>query len=198
MKHPNKTQDTRTALIEAGIEQLSNNGYHGTGIKQILDAVNVPKGSFYNYFPSKEAFVADLLTHYIQKHLEAQDAFTAQSQLSPLNTLRQLLQSGIERYEEMGCQQGCLIGNLAAEVGSNKGLCQTAMKTAALSWEKRITLLLEQAQQQGEVRQDIPAAALAGLVWSCWEGALLRMKLEGSVAPLQDVIDHFLDRLLTT
>ncbi|MCX4028709.1 TetR family transcriptional regulator C-terminal domain-containing protein [Endozoicomonas sp. SM1973] len=196
MKNSAKAQDTRSALIEAGIEQLSNYGYHGTGIKQILDAVNVPKGSFYNYFPSKEAFVADLLTHYIQSHLDEQDAFTANSRASPLNTLRQLFQKGIERYEAQGCQQGCLIGCLAAEIGSTKGLCQNAMKAAAHAWEERITTLIEQAQQQGEVRQDLPAAALARLVWSCWEGALLRMKLEGKVDPLQDVIDHFIDRLL--
>ena len=59
MNRPRRSVQTREALIEAGIEHLSVHGYHGTGIKQILDEVNVPKGSFYNFFASKEAFVAD-------------------------------------------------------------------------------------------------------------------------------------------
>ncbi|OUS39938.1 TetR family transcriptional regulator, partial [Oleispira antarctica] len=55
MNRPRRSEQTREALIEAGIEQLSRHGYHGTGIKQILDEVSVPKGSFYNFFASKEA-----------------------------------------------------------------------------------------------------------------------------------------------
>ena len=53
MARPRRSEQTREVLIEEGIRQLAAHGYHGTGIKQILDAVCVPKGSFYNYFDSK-------------------------------------------------------------------------------------------------------------------------------------------------
>ena len=69
MSRPRRSEHTREALIDAGIEQLSVHGYHGTGIKQILDDVKVPKGSFYNFFASKEAFVAEVIGHYSQKLL---------------------------------------------------------------------------------------------------------------------------------
>ena len=35
-----------------------SHGYHGTGLSEVLASVHVPKGSFYNYFESKDAFVA--------------------------------------------------------------------------------------------------------------------------------------------
>ena len=44
---------------------LMGQGYHGTGLQEILDAVNIPKGSFYNYFWSKENFGAEAIQHYI-------------------------------------------------------------------------------------------------------------------------------------
>ena len=75
MSRPRRSEHTREALIQAGIEHLSRFGYHGTGIKQILDDVNVPKGSFYNFFASKETFVAELIQAYSQDLLLQLDDF---------------------------------------------------------------------------------------------------------------------------
>ena len=75
MSRPRRSEHIREALIQAGIEQLSLHGYHGTGIKQILDEVNVPKGSFYNFFASKEAFVAELICHYSHELLSQIEQF---------------------------------------------------------------------------------------------------------------------------
>jgi TetR/AcrR family transcriptional regulator, transcriptional repressor for nem operon len=40
-------------------------GFNGTGVKEITDRAGVPKGSFYAYFPGKEEFAAEALTHYL-------------------------------------------------------------------------------------------------------------------------------------
>ena len=52
MVKANKSSATKEALLQEGMQQLALNGYHGTGIKKVLDVVNVPKGSFYHYFDS--------------------------------------------------------------------------------------------------------------------------------------------------
>jgi len=39
-------------------------GYHGTGLQELVTKVGVPKGSFYNYFPSKEDFSAEVVRLY--------------------------------------------------------------------------------------------------------------------------------------
>ena len=46
-----KSKNTREELIRQGVRLLREHGYHGTGIQKIVNAVNVPKGSFYNFFP---------------------------------------------------------------------------------------------------------------------------------------------------
>ena len=63
-KHPHHHVDTRAALIRSGTEVLTEQGFANAGIDGILKRVSVPKGSFYYYFSSKEAFGYAVLEHY--------------------------------------------------------------------------------------------------------------------------------------
>src|SRR5258706_44783 len=56
--------NTRDHLIDIGLQQIHSTGYTATGVKEILDLAGVPKGSFYHYFSSKEAFTEQVLTRY--------------------------------------------------------------------------------------------------------------------------------------
>lgn len=190
------SEQTRASLIQVGIDQFSVVGYHGTGIKQILDVMQVPKGSFYNYFPSKEAYVAEVVKEFGRKMLEDWDESIKKSQLGTLDTLREILDRSIQHYDSLDCERGCLIGSLAAEIGSQSELCKMALEQAADRWEQRLAELLAQGQRAGEIRKDLPAEKLARLFWSCWEGALMRMKLEGQTDPAREIADILLDSIL--
>ena len=52
---PSAKATTKAALVDAGTQLMLEQGYHHTGIQDVLQAAGVPKGSFYYYFPSKEA-----------------------------------------------------------------------------------------------------------------------------------------------
>src|SRR4051812_46614766 len=110
MARPRRSEDTRLALIEEGQRQLAVNGYHGTGIKQILDSVEVPKGSFYNYFDSKEAYVAAIIEDYTDHHVELLNRFLEQSTSSGLGKLRAVHDHLFEQFELADCRHGCLVG----------------------------------------------------------------------------------------
>src|ERR1700722_6945091 len=56
---PKPKPDTYDNLVQAGLRLLHAEGYAATGIQSIVESVNVPKGSFYNHFASKEAFGAE-------------------------------------------------------------------------------------------------------------------------------------------
>lgn len=198
MSRPRRSEHTREALIEAGIAQLSQHGYHGTGIKQILDEVKVPKGSFYNYFASKEAFVAELIREYAANVLRELDSFQQASQhtMSPLDQIRAVYTYMLTKYESLECRQSCLIGTIAAEIGGSSELCQQAMQDAVKTWSQRIGALIVAAQQRGQLRSDIPADKVSGLIWSVWEGSLIRMKLDGNSQSARDTINLLLDVLL--
>ena len=55
MPRPRRNNNLRDQLLVEGYNAFLHNGYHGTGLKEVLDRLRIPKGSFYNYFESKEA-----------------------------------------------------------------------------------------------------------------------------------------------
>src|ERR1700754_4713495 len=56
--------EARRRLLDAGLELVHARGFAASGVKDITDAAGVPKGSFYAYFSSKEAFAAAILAHH--------------------------------------------------------------------------------------------------------------------------------------
>ena len=169
-------------------------GYHGTGIKQILDAVNVPKGSFYNFFNSKEAFVAELIKEYSQIVLIELNTYLQNqgAKLSPVEQLRDIYKFGVQKFANNQCQKSCLIAALAADIGAESTLCQQALKKAMSEWQTAFSSLFQRAQQLGELRTDVSASQLSSVYWSTWEGTLLKMKVSGDAKAATDTMEMML------
>lgn len=195
MSRPRRSESTREALLEAGIELLSEQGYHGTGLKQILDTVKVPKGSFYNYFPSKEQFTAEIIERYSEDLLNQFDAYLSSTSDDPKTRLHKVYNLMMASFEQQGCQKGCLLGNLAAEIAGKSAECQHAMQRTLQSWRRRCVGIFEAGQDAGQFRKDLPASELADLFWSTWEGGILRMKIDGNTRTLRQNLELLLDTL---
>ena len=63
-----KGEESRQRLIECAAKLFWKNGYSATGISEILRQTDLPKGSFYFYFKSKDD-LATAVTEYYQKIL---------------------------------------------------------------------------------------------------------------------------------
>lgn len=196
MTQSGKNSPTKDALLQEGLQQLAQNGYHGTGIKKILDAVNVPKGSFYNYFASKEAYVAEIIGQYNQQSLALFDQLMAESGAPALKKLEALYIHMLQKYAATQFQQGCLIGSLAAEIGHRYELCQIAMQLSVKNWQARLIRLIIQAQQEGSIRTDLEPAVLAEVLWSIWEGVLLKAQMDGNAEVAERVLGVLFEQLL--
>lgn len=192
-----KSELTKKALLQEGMQQLAENGYHGTGIKKVLDVVNVPKGSFYNYFSSKEAYVSAIIEEYNRQALSMFDDFVSQSTLPAIERLKTIYQFMLDKISADQCQRGCLIGSIAAEIGNSYELCQSAMQLGAEDWLTRITILIDEAQKQGSVRNDLVARDIAEVLWSAWEGSLIKMKMDGNIESPEKIIGLMLNHILT-
>ncbi len=191
-----KSSATKEALLQEGMQQLAQNGYHGTGIKKVLDAVNVPKGSFYHYFDSKEAYVAHIIGEYNQKSTQFFDSIMAQPDTPAIDKLETIYQHLLKQYASADCQKGCLIGSLAAEIGHSFELCQQAMQQSVDNLQTRMSRLLTQAQQEGSIRSDLQPKEVAELLWSTWEGVLIKMQMDGNVESAERVLNVLFKQLL--
>jgi len=198
MNRPRRSEQTRVALIEAGIEQLSIHGYHGTGIKQILDEVSVPKGSFYNFFASKEAFVAEVIGHYSQDLLgQLKQFMTGEGKdLTPIEQLRTIYLYSLKQYASHGFKKSCLVGSIATEISAESEVCRLELETAMRQWLRFFSNIFENAQKQNLVRDDMSASDIAAVYWATWEGALIKMKMSADTQPVKKIMELMIGTLL--
>lgn len=182
---------TRSRLLDAGVASFLEHGYHGTGLKEVLDSVNVPKGSFYNYFSSKEDFAAAAIEYYAEC-LDQKMAGALTGAPDPLTGLRRFFRGLMAEFEQAGYVGGCLVANLGGELEGSE-ICRSALAGAYQGWHAGVAEALQQAQAQGLVRADIEAQELADMLINSWEGAVIRMKVERSLAPLHQCLRRLLD-----
>jgi len=57
-----EAKDTRQELLDAALELFAQNGFHGTGLRDIARAVGIRESAVYHHFPSKESLLEALLT----------------------------------------------------------------------------------------------------------------------------------------
>lgn len=198
MSRLKRSEQTREALIEAGIAQLSEHGYHGTGIKQILDEVSVPKGSFYNFFDSKEAFVAEVIGHYSGNLLSQLNDFIEGEgkSLSPVEQLRSIYRYSLKQYESHEFKKSCLVGSIATEISAESEMCRIELERAMKKWLKFFSVIFTEAQTQQLVRDDISPADMAAVYWAAWEGALIKMKMSADTKPVKKIMELMIETLL--
>lgn len=178
------TNLTRERLLEKGVALLMEQGYHGTGLQELVQSAGVPKGSFYNYFPSKEAFSAEVVKRYIEPFIEQLGVHLARKGQSGADALWSYFGELIEEVERRQFKGGCLLGNLIGEIGDTSDLCQASLREAVHRYRDRLREGIARAQQEGHFRTDLKAEHMADLLVNAWQGALLRMKIERSVRPL--------------
>lgn len=191
MSKPDKP-NKREQLLDQGVSLLLAQGYHGTGLKEILDAVKIPKGSFYQYFESKEAFGAEVVTHYIEPYIQQLTDHLNNPELDALSALQAYFAQLIQDLAQGDFKGGCLLGNLMGEIGDTSELCRFSLKQAIKRYRDLLILGLTRAQAEGSIRTDKSAERMADLLLNTWQGALLRMKIEQSVMPIQTCCEELL------
>lgn len=179
-------EQTKQNLLEVGLSLFEQKGFNATGIQEIATLAGVPKGSFYNYFASKDDFGVAVIRYYAELNTERwkemlNEATKKEDSYQALSTAFLAI---TEKYRCADIKKGCLLGNLAAEISEASDECRMALQEAVNSYKKILAERLLIGQEMGKVRNDLPAQRLADLVWDCWQGSLLRMKIEKSVDPV--------------
>src|SRR4051812_21632858 len=80
-------QDTKQALLDIGTKLIFRQGYNHTGLNEVLEAANIPKGSFYYYFSSKEDFGLQALDSFIERNRARLAANLADNTVDPLTRI---------------------------------------------------------------------------------------------------------------
>ncbi len=184
---------SRIDILEKGQEIIRLKGFNNTGINDILKASGIPKGTFYNFFSSKEGFGIQLLDYYTQKNLKRIDAALSNPKQSPLERLKSFYHHVIALPDQPEAFGGCLIYNMASEMGNISDALAKATHRNFMLWVKRIAQCIKEAQSQGEISPHFNALELAEFIHTGISGSMARAKATRSSAPLALMYQYIFD-----
>lgn len=189
-------EDTKQKLIITGAKIMHLKGFNNTGIQEILDKAGIPKGSFYNFFKSKEDFGLKIIDYFVGFFSQIFSQFLGDKSQPPLERLRLLFRWLIEFFKSTNFTLGCPIGNFAQEMGDISPAFREKLKTSLDSMSEQFENILREAQESGRLSQSMNTRETAHFILSSWEGALMLMKVAKSTEPLETHIRFIFDYVL--
>jgi TetR/AcrR family transcriptional regulator, transcriptional repressor for nem operon len=190
-------RDTRTALLQAGLELFLEGGYDFAGTNAILARAKAPRGSFYHHFADKQAFALAVAEYYYEQHLPMLDRLLSDESRAPLARLRHYFEAMQQAYRAAAWRGGCLLGMLGQELADRDADARTAIAALFARWRHRLAGTLREARDDGALAATLDCDEIAAFLIDGWEGALTQMKLRKSGAPLDTFMRVVFDRLLT-
>lgn len=195
-----RSAETRERLFRSALQLFAQKGFEETTVEDITEAADVGKGTFFNYFPSKDHILIAFSDMQIGK-LEQAVAGLRSSEQPLQDFMRSLvLKMTEEPIRNPGLIRALLRGYLST----------TAVREMMIQKQNHAhglhKQMIEIGQGRGEVRSDIPAAEIAHffrqtilgtlLIWSVTGDATLRERIDSAlrilwrgIAPRNSAVD---------
>jgi len=179
-----KSEQKKLSILVAGLEVMRRQGYNGTSVKDIVCAAKVPKGSFYNYFDSKESFVIEAIEYVANEALQDRLLVLEDSTLSGLKRLELYFDRVIASACSSDYRFGCFLGTMCQEMADNSEAVRSTLRDVM----HRQNLLIQRVLDDSELVEHNGAVpdthVLAAFLSNAWQGALMSMKTTRSREPL--------------
>ncbi|OMQ27112.1 TetR/AcrR family transcriptional regulator [Serratia oryzae] len=181
--------DTREHLLATGENLSLRLGFAGMGLSELLATAGVPKGSFYHYFRSKEAFGEAMLQRYFEHYDAKMQALFGDVKRDARHQLLSYYAQAISHHCLSECHNACLAVKLSAEVSDLSEPMRHALETGTARVVGHLQDALERGVREGSLIIDMSPSVTAETLYSLWLGASLRAKIRRSVAPLTSALD---------
>src|SRR5215510_6146002 len=174
----------REDILNAGLKVMFRSGYQGSSVRDICAAAGAPQGSFTNHFRSKEAFVEEVLDRYFANLKTVVSEALNDKSRTPRQRLKRYLDLISGRLEGAKWTRGCLIGDLSLEASLQSRRLRKRLEEIFREWRTPFAQCIADAQAAGEIDSKFDPIELAEFLLASWEGAILRMKVDGGPAAL--------------
>ena len=180
------TTDVRQHILDTAQNIIVGRGFTAVGLSEILKSANVPKGSFYHYFNSKEAFGEALLESYFSDYMVQLETLLNRPSVSAAQRLLAYWATWIETQSACYPAEGkCLAVKLAAEVSDLSEPMRMVLQDGMEGVITRLANVVSDAVNDGSLPGDTDTRGLATMLYQLWLGASLRTKVTRDQMPLQ-------------
>jgi TetR/AcrR family transcriptional regulator, transcriptional repressor for nem operon len=188
---------TRDRLIETARDLFLLQGYHSTGVAEIVRVAGVRMGSLYYFFPTKEDLLLAVLEWYRDHIYEGLLEPVYDRIDDPIERIFGILDGYRQMLLLTAYDQGCPVGNLALELANSHPKAREMIIVNFKQWADEVGKCLEQAE--GRMPADVDLQGLANHVLAVMEGAIMLARTYRSLDPYDHAISHlrdYFDRLV--
>ena len=179
-----RSAEIRERLFHAALKLFAEKGFAETTVEDITNAADVGKGTFFNYFPSKDHILLAFGEMQLGKLQEAINIARRTNEPMP-----QFLRALGARMTQEPTRNPAIIRALLQAY-----LSTTPVREAMIELQNRVhalhTQMIQLGQERGEIRSDLPAADIAHvfrqtifgtlLIWSLYGDATLHSRIESA------------------
>ncbi|CAM2159726.1 MAG: TetR/AcrR family transcriptional regulator [Paraburkholderia tropica] len=184
-----ETADVREKIIAIGQSIIGAKGFAAVGLSEILAAAGVPKGSFYYYFASKDAFGVALLENYFEDYLAELDKTLSLPGMTMAARLMQYWQIWRETQSFFDCQGKCLAVKLGAEVADMSEPMRAALNRGTAGVVARLARAIEAGVAEGSLTVDAEPRVVAQSLYQLWLGASVMVKIVRNLQPFEVALE---------
>lgn len=181
----NEHTNVRQHILDTAKPIILGKGFSAVGLNELLAAAEVPKGSFYHYFKSKEAFGEALLDSYFANYLERLSALLKNSEGSAGDRLMNYWQLWLDTQATDGSNGKCLVVKLGSEVSDLSEPMRISLERGTSQIVELIADCITDAQADASLPDEIVAADCALVLYNFWLGATVLTKIRRDRSALE-------------
>lgn len=178
--------DSRRKIMETAGELFHSLGYAATSVDALVESAGVSKSNFYYHFKGKEELglriVEDLVSCFERETISET---ILNRDLSPPERLESFYAKVTAYHRALSRYQGCVFGNLALEQSGINENFRSVLSRFFERWKESLAECVREGVEEGFFRRRIDPDAVADLILSQIEGAILLSKTHRSMDTLE-------------
>lgn len=185
-----KKQVTRDAIFAVAQELFNQKGFDSTAVEDITEKIDIAQSTFFNYFPRKEDLLVEIFKEkipFLRKKCRA-IVSTDDPIKAKINKVFAVTARIAAQNQEI--TRAILLKNLSSF--SNKEYNGLFFD----DFRQSLSLIIEKGQQQGHMRNDVPALKLATLLEGIFTLFIIDCLIKKSYSMTSQELFHRLDLAL--
>ena len=169
--------DIKQHILNTGRSIILGKGFSAVGLNEILSTAQVPKGSFYHYFKSKESFGEALVDSYFLEYLAQVDCLLQADGAPAAERLMRYWRSWMGSNDAEAAECNCLVVKLTGEVSDMSEAMRAALLRGTNLIIDRLGNCIAQGFGDGSLSSSMDAQRTALTLYEMWLGAALLTKV---------------------
>jgi len=182
-----KGEETRQRIVAQAAAMFNQHGFDGSSLSELMKATGLEKGGIYRHFSSKEELAAEAFDYAWKAAWDARMG-DLDSIANSVDKLKQLVANFVSRRSSV--PGGCPLLNTAIDADDGNPILRKSALKALGVWRAHLVSIITAGKNRKEIKPGVDPAALATLIISSLEGALVLSRLERDPRALQAAQEH--------